>query len=80
MIRPIGPDVPAGLQPLLTEIRDAVNELITPTYPKPMFACVEADLPPAADFTNCSAMVTDAGIPVISDGTDWLRYDTGAPI
>lgn len=80
MINPIGPDIPAALRPILTQMRDALIELQTPTSPQLMFACPQASLPPAANYTYRYAMVIDLGIPAISDGTDWLRFDTGAPI
>jgi hypothetical protein len=51
-----------------------------PTQPAPLYACLTADLPAAADFINCAAYVSDIPIIAVSDGTDWRRQDTGAAI
>lgn len=61
-------------------MRSAVLELLTPTFPKRVFACAEASLPSAAAFTHCVVKVTDLDILAVSNGTDWIRQDTGAAI
>lgn len=80
MIRPVGPDIPPALQPLLTEMRDALIELQTPTYPHPLFSSTTAKQPPAARFTGCVYWNTTISRLAVSNGTNWLRTDTGATI
>jgi hypothetical protein len=82
-MRPIGPDVPPNLRELLTEIRNAILELQNPTQPTQEFAVdAEADLPPAADYPNCRAIIDGDNTLVISTnvaGTwTWLRADGSA--
>lgn len=79
-IRPIGPDVPAVLQPLLNEMRDAAGEQANPTYPHLVFATTTALQPSAADYQNCIYFNTTIKRLAVSDGTNWLRMDTGAAI
>ena len=45
-----------------------------------VFACVQADLPPASAYTFCVVLITDLNILGYSDGVNWLRADTGAPV
>lgn len=78
-LRPVGPDAGA-LAPLLSEMRDAIQELLNPTFPHPVFAIASTSLPPAADYPSCVVRATDLNILVVSDGTTWRRQDTGAAI
>jgi len=80
IVDPVGPDVPAALAPLLTSMRDAIMELFTPTEPRSAFPTLEADLPPAAAWPSTVVLVTDLNVLAHSDGSDWIRADTGAPI
>lgn len=78
-IRPVTQD--AGiLAPLLSEIRDAVMELMEPTQPQAVFACATADMPPAVSFPNTVLRNTTLNILAVSDGANWIRQDTGAAI
>lgn len=79
IIRPVGPDA-GSLAPLLNELRDAVQELLNPTFPHPAFATSSTSLPPAADYPSAVVHVTDLNILAVSDGADWIRQDTGAAI
>lgn len=79
-IRPVGPEVPPALRALLTEIRDAVVELQTPTYPHPLFSTTTALQPPAARFTGRVYWNTTISRLAVSNGVNWLRTDTGAAI
>lgn len=76
--------VPAGLAPTLADclqgLEDRLALLEGPMSPSLAYACLKAALPPAADFINCVAYVTDTKILVASDGTVWRRQDTGAAI
>jgi len=78
-IRPVGPEAGA-LAPLLSEIRDAVQELLSPTYPQPVFSIASTSLPPAADYPSAVVRASDLNILVVSDGVVWRRQDTGAAI
>lgn len=81
IVDPVGPEVPAALAPLLTSMRDAIMELLAPTQPRLAFRSTVAGLPrPASDWEGCVADVTDLATLAKSDGTDWRRIDTGAPI
>lgn len=79
IIRPVGPDA-GSLAPLLNDLRDAVQELLNPTFPQPVFAIASTSLPPAVDYPSAVARATDLNILVMSDGVDWRRQDTGAAI
>lgn len=81
IVDPIGPDVPLALAPLLTSMRDAIMELLTPTEPRLAFRSTVAGLPrPASDWTGCIVDLTDLATLAKSDGSSWVRIDTGAPI
>lgn len=49
-----------------------------------MIQTLEADLPPAGDNIGRQRLVTDlnggTGMVVFSNGTDWIRSDTGAAL
>lgn len=55
-------------------------KLVHPTAPAEMWRTKQADLPPAADWPGCLAVVVDLDTLAVSDGTDWRRLDFGAPI
>jgi len=80
MLTPIGPEAPAALRPVLTSLHDAIRDLQTPGEPKPVFACAQAQLPPAASYPQCVALVNDLNLLAHSDGVHWIREDTGAVI
>lgn len=76
----IGPDIPPALRPLLTEMADALKALRTPGAPTPLYACASSALPPAPDWPRSLALVTDLNILAHSDGSHWIRQDTGGVI
>lgn len=80
VLDPIGPDVPGEIARLLTNFRDALVELQAPGEPSPLYTTTQADLPPADDWTDCVLRVSDLDVLAHSNGTDWIRADTGAPI
>lgn len=51
-----------------------------PDVPRPVYSCTTANMPPAADYTNCVLRNTTLNILAVSDGTNWIRQDTGATI
>lgn len=79
-MRPVPIQSPDWLAPFLTEARDAIMELQTPTYPHRAYRHASTNLPPAADFAGCVIDLTDIATLAKSNGTNWLRIDTGAPL
>lgn len=79
-MRIVGPEVPERLRPLLGEIVEALRGLESPGRPGAVYACAAADLPPAARFPACLVLVSDLNILAHSDGSDWIRQDTGDPV
>lgn len=65
---------------LRLEVETYLNALEQPRKPVRVYACLQADLPPAADWSNCVLRVTDLNVLAFSDGSDWIRADTGAAI
>lgn len=76
----VGPDVPAALRPLLGELVEAVRALKTPGAPTPLFTCDLAGLPPAQAWPQTLVLVADLSTLAVSDGSAWVRQDTGAVI
>ena len=76
----IGPDVPEEMRPLLSEILDVVRALKAPGAPNAVFACASTALPPPKAWRQCLALVTDLNILAHSDGSHWIRQDTGGVI
>jgi hypothetical protein len=80
MLLPPGPGVPETVRAVLKSFHEALLELQTPGAPTPVFACAAAKLPPAADYPQCVALVSDLNILAHCDGTHWIRQDSGAVI
>ena len=51
-----------------------------PGQPAFVHSVVSADLPPAADWPSGVLRVADLDILAVSNGSAWIRQDTGAPI
>ena len=69
-----------SLERLKLELETAFEDLARPRQPTGLYACAVADLPPAADWAGCVLRVTDFGVLACSDGTAWIRQDTGGAI
>ncbi|WP_293907480.1 hypothetical protein [Phenylobacterium sp.] len=80
MLTPIGPGAPEGLRMILKSFHDALSALMTPAAPVALFAVAQAGLPPAAAHPQTLVLVTDLNILAHSDGSHWIRQDTGAVI
>lgn len=65
---------------LKLELERAFDDLTNPQEPKPVYACTTANMPPAADFKDCILRNTTLDVLAYSNGTNWLRADTGAII
>lgn len=76
----VGPDLPASLRTFALSLVDAIRALQAPGAPSPLFACVQADLPPAAQWRHCVLWISDLNILAVSDGAAWIRQDSGVAI
>jgi len=76
----VGQSLPGALKPLLAEIIEALNGLSAPRRPVRLFACGSNDLPPAEEHPRCFLLISDLNILAHSDGTHWIRQDSGAPV
>ncbi|MDO8408888.1 MAG: hypothetical protein Q7S93_02335 [Phenylobacterium sp.] len=74
----VGPDVPPALRPLVGELVEAVRVLREPGAPTRIFACDAADLPPAKAWPQTLVLVADLSTLAVSNGSAWVRQDTGA--
>ena len=74
------PLVSQNIDKLRQEVETRLNLIAAPRAPSRVYACLEADLPPAASYQYCQALVTDLNCLAFSDGSDWIRADTGAAI
>lgn len=70
----------ASLEELRIELERAFDAFDAPKEPRPVYACTTANMPPAADYQNCVLLNTTLNILAHSDGSDWIRQDTGATI
>ncbi|MBP6877477.1 MAG: hypothetical protein KBC34_05620 [Phenylobacterium sp.] len=78
LIAPI--DLTSDPRPFYQALANAVAALQTPQAPAAVFACARADVPPAANWPNGVLRVSDLDILAVSNGSAWIRQDTGAPI
>lgn len=78
MTAPVGtaPELAAYLQ----RLEDRISQALNPQGPTQLFGCLKANLPDPVSNISRAAWVSDTNISVISDGTHWIRQDTGAPI
>lgn len=77
---PISPETPPALRGLLAELAEAVRAWRAPGSPTPVFACPAAQLPAASAWPGSLLLVSDLNILAHSDGSQWIRQDTGAAI
>lgn len=79
-MRPVPADAPASLLPYLTDLEQRLQALEVPEKPTPLFACASSAMPPASAWQNHALFNTTLSIVAVSDGTSWIRQDTGAAI
>lgn len=65
---------------LKLELEREFDALGAPTGPTTVWGVASTDLPPAGRHPSAVVHVTDLNILAVSDGTDWIRQDTGAAI
>ena len=75
LVPPIGPNAA-----FYASVANAIQQLQNPAKPTPLFNCATADMPTASDYTNCVLRNTTLDILAVSNGTNWIRQDTGAAI
>jgi hypothetical protein len=75
LLPPLGPN-----QAFYASVAQAIQQLQNPGKPSLLFSCATADMPTASDYTNCVLLNTTLDILAVSDGTNWIRQDTGAAI
>jgi hypothetical protein len=67
-------------RPFFRAVVDAIVQLQQPGQPVFVHSVALADLPPAADWPGGVLRVADLDILAVSNGSAWIRQDTGAPI
>ncbi len=75
---PVPVDAPANLQAYLMDVSNRLQALETPEKPVSLYAT--STLPPAADWPSCALLYSPLGVVAVSDGSAWVRQDTGAAI
>lgn len=80
MAEPVPLNAPAEIRAWMNDVANRLRMIEQPQRPQLAFPCAQADLPPAARYAFCVVLITDLNILGYSDGTDWRRADTGAPV
>ena len=80
MLTPVGSGLPDGVRAALRSLQDGLLTLLQPAAPTPVFAVAQTGLPPPAEHPHTVVLVTDLNILAHSDGSHWIRQDTGAVI
>ncbi len=76
MLRP-DPRLPANIRGPLSELAESLEPA---RHPLALFHCVQGALPDPAHWMGCILWVSDLNILAHSDGTHWVRQDTGGAI
>jgi hypothetical protein len=75
LIAPLGPN-----QAFYASVVEAIQQMQNPGKPTILYSCATTDMPDAASYTNCILRNTTLDILAVSNGTNWIRQDTGATI
>lgn len=67
-------------RPFFQAVVEAITQLQQPGQPVFVCAVASADLPPAENWPNGVLRVADLDILAVSNGSAWIRQDTGAAI
>lgn len=62
------------------ELVDFLRGLVVPEGPARVWSCQSTALPSAAKYPSCVLRVADLDVLAVSNGTAWIRQDTGAAI
>ena len=76
---PVG-QIPPALAEYLQALEDRMAARELASEPYPVFACPTVGMPAAASYRNCVLLNTTLGVLCVSNGTAWVRQDTGAAI
>lgn len=76
----LDPRLPAPVRTPLSELSEALDQIRRAEVPMALFSCARLALPSAADWAGCVLWVSDLNTLAHSDGTLWVRQDTGGPI
>lgn len=79
-MRPVPPGLDLGLATLLADLSNETREAGLPTKPQRLFPTTSAAKPAASDWTYCLVFFTDLNALGVSNGTTWIRTDTGASV
>ena len=74
------PPIEAEHAQFYAEVVEALRTLAVPQGPTKVWPCVSTALPNPARYVNCVLRVTDLDTLACSNGTAWIRQDTGAAI
>lgn len=72
--------VATTIEALKLELEREFDRPRPPQGPTPVFVCATEKMPRAADHPNCVLRNSTLNILAVSDGTRWIRQDTGAAI
>lgn len=73
-------ETPQALRPLLGALIEQALAARAPGAPTTLYACAAGQLPPAADWRGGLVFITDLNALALSDGSGWVRQDTGEVI
>lgn len=76
----VNPELPEPIRTFAQSVVDAIRALQTPQGPTPVFSISSDDLPPASDWPSCVVRVSNLDVLAVSNGSAWIRQDTGAAI
>jgi hypothetical protein len=76
----LDPRLPANLRGPLSELAESLEQIRRPQAPLALFSCAQGELPDPTKWTGCILRISDLNILAHSDGTHWVRQDTGGAI
>jgi len=74
------PQAPLWARQLINNINKELTRLGNPGEPVKMASFTTDNMPSAADYSGCQLWNTTISRVCVSDGTNWLRQDTGASV
>ncbi|WP_374576117.1 hypothetical protein [Phenylobacterium sp.] len=72
--------IASTLEGLKLELEREFDRPRAPGAPTPIFSSATDGLPAAASYPGCLVRLSDLNILAVSDGSSWIRQDTGAAI
>lgn len=77
---PVPVKVDAELSTYLQDVESRLARIELGQSPLPLFACTTSNMPAASSYVGCVLRNTTLNILAVSDGTNWIRQDSGAVI